>query len=85
MKRKRRVVRKNTVSQFTLNKQMREIWINGFGFYPMALGDVYIDKVRIAMKSLVADDLYWQNLKKLRAIKDDAARMVERLKAGGAA
>ena len=71
-------------SQATLDKRMREIWIDGFGFLPQVPKELQIDRMREALRRVVEDDLYWTNLKKLIALKDDVSRMIERLKAANA-
>jgi hypothetical protein len=77
---RRRRSHKPDTSQHTLNKRMREVWIDGFGLYPFSPDAKTIDRIRIAMKELVSDSSYWEGLKKLCNLKGEVGKLTEVLK-----
>ena len=80
---RKRIRRSNTVSQATMNKRMREIWIDGYGLLPTGATPKQVTMTRNALRSLVDDGDYWDGLMKLSALKAEVNELMTVLKSIG--
>lgn len=78
---RKRTARRNRTSQTTLNRRMREIWIDGFGLLPGYPTEKQVLQMREALRVLVADTAYWHDLISLVCLKQDVHELQEKLKA----
>jgi hypothetical protein len=59
---------------------MREAFIDGFGWPPFGADDNNVDKIRNAMRTVAADDRYWESVKKIQALKRETRNLQDAVK-----
>jgi hypothetical protein len=74
--------RKRSVSQETMDRRMREIWIDGFGLLPSPTGERELTLLRNALRKVVDDDEYWRGLNAISGYKRLIAEHMEEMKLG---